>query len=78
MTTTKQTCMIIGDPVSQSLSPALHNYLYDLIGLADKFHFVAREISERDLSSCINDFRSGVRTRDWLHHASQANYYNAH
>lgn len=52
-----QLCMVIGDPIGHSLSPALHNAGYRAAGLADKFVYVACQVHP----DAIGDFMAGMR-----------------
>lgn len=53
-------CIIIGDPVEHSLSPAMHNAAYAALGL--DFVFVAAHVRPQDLSAALHGARvMGVR-----------------
>lgn len=49
---TKQ-CIIIGDPVEHSLSPAMHNAAYEALGIDDQFVFTASTVRPADLETVI-------------------------
>lgn len=55
-----QVCMVIGDPISQSLSPQMHTAAYEQIGCADKFKFIAKKVSTGELEEVVN----GARTQN--------------
>ncbi len=46
---------LIGDPVGHSVSPAMHNSAYDLLGL--DYHYETLRVEERDLKTAIDGFR---------------------
>lgn len=46
-------CLIIGDPVKHSLSPAMHNTAYKKLGIDNQFVFLAQKIKPVDLKSAI-------------------------
>lgn len=50
---TTKICMIIGDPVKHSLSPALHNAAYEAIGIDDQFVFVAAHVKAKNLKEVV-------------------------
>lgn len=53
-------CMIIGDPVEHSLSPAMHNKAYQKQGL--DFVFIGAKVTNQDLPKAIDGIRSlGIR-----------------
>lgn len=55
-------CVIIGDPVEHSLSPAMHNAGYEVLGIADKFVFVAAQVKSEQLKDVIGGVRAmGIR-----------------
>lgn len=49
--------MVIGDPISHSLSPNMHNAGYRALGIEDQFVYVACQVAVKD----IPDFIKGVR-----------------
>ncbi|HSW96739.1 MAG TPA: shikimate dehydrogenase [Candidatus Saccharimonadales bacterium] len=51
-------CLIIGDPVAQSLSPQMHNAGYETLGIDDKFVFLATRIVPKDLEAVIKGLRT--------------------
>jgi shikimate dehydrogenase len=50
--------MLIGDPVSGSLSPLLHNCGYQAAGISDKFIYVAAEVQAEILRDAIKGIRA--------------------
>jgi shikimate dehydrogenase len=50
-------CLIIGDPVAHSLSPAIHNAAYEELGLRD-YRFDARRVAAGDLADFMQEARS--------------------
>lgn len=55
-------CVIIGDPVEHSLSPAMHNAGYEALGIDDKFAFVAAHVKPEGLKDVVQGVRAmGVR-----------------
>jgi shikimate dehydrogenase len=53
-------CVVIGDPVEDSLSPQIHNAGYESLGIDDKFVYAACRIKAEDLAA----FVSGVKAMD--------------
>lgn len=54
----KNLCMVIGDPVSHSLSPDLHNAGYKKLGIDSEFAYEARPVKAEGLPGFINSIRS--------------------
>lgn len=55
-------CMIIGDPVEHSLSPAMHNAAYEALGIDDQFVFVASHVDIKKIEIVVNAVRViGIR-----------------
>lgn len=55
-------CVIIGDPVEHSLSPAMHNKAYEALGIDDQFVFVAARVKVEDVKSVAHAVRvMGIR-----------------
>lgn len=55
-------CIIIGDPIENSLSPQMHNAGYVASGLDGKFVFISAKAEEKDLNGAIEGIRSlGIR-----------------
>lgn len=46
-------CMIIGDPVEHSLSPAMHNRAYEALGIDDEFVYVATRVKIEDVKDAV-------------------------
>jgi shikimate dehydrogenase len=49
--------MIIGSPISHTLSPALHSALYSRFGLSDKFVFLAADVGGNQLCTLMQSFK---------------------
>jgi len=55
-------CIIIGDPVEHSLSPAMHNAAYKKLGIDDEFVFTACRVSVEKISTVVEAMRvMGIR-----------------
>lgn len=55
-------CMIIGDPVEHSLSPAMHNRAYEALGIDDEFVFIGARVKAGDVKEVVNAVRAmGIR-----------------
>ncbi|EKE15179.1 MAG: hypothetical protein ACD_12C00117G0002 [uncultured bacterium] len=50
-------CLIIGDPVTHSLSPAMHNAGYEALGIEDKFVFLGANVNIKDVGVTIQSMR---------------------
>jgi shikimate dehydrogenase len=54
-----KTCLIIGDPVSHSLSPAMHNAAYQALGIDTQYVFRAMQIKPENLCAAMqNELRA--------------------
>lgn len=51
-------CMIVGDPVSHSLSPAMHNAGYAALGRDAEFVFIASRVKKGALEQVLEAFRA--------------------
>ena len=55
-------CIVIGDPVEHSLSPAMHNAGYEALGIDDQFIFTAAKVKVEDVRDVVNSVRvMGIR-----------------
>src|SRR3990167_2361987 len=55
-------CIIIGDPVEHSLSPAMHNAAYKALGIDDQFVFTAAHVNVKDVKKVVDAVRvMGIR-----------------
>jgi shikimate dehydrogenase len=50
-------CLIIGDPVSHSLSPAMHNAGYETLGIDDQFVFLGAKVKVQDVGVAVDCMR---------------------
>jgi shikimate dehydrogenase len=50
-------CLIIGDPVSHSLSPAMHNAGYKALGIDDQFVFLGAKVKVEDIDAVTDAMR---------------------
>jgi shikimate dehydrogenase len=50
-------CLIIGDPVEHSLSPAMHNAGYEALGIDNRFVFLGAKVKTEDLSIVIETMK---------------------
>jgi shikimate dehydrogenase len=55
---TTKLCMIIGDPVEQSLSPLMHNAGYKAAGIESEFVYCAAKVSAEQLAGAIAGLRA--------------------
>lgn len=49
--------MVIGDPISHSLSPQMHNTGYEALGIDDQFVYVAAQVEPTYLDEAVRGFR---------------------
>jgi shikimate dehydrogenase len=54
---TTQLNIIIGSPVSNSLSPQLHSKLYSKFNIPEKYSFIAADIMPKDLCNLMQSFK---------------------
>lgn len=50
-------CLIIGDPVEHSLSPAMHNAGYEALGMDDRFVYLGAKVNVKDVEMVIQAMR---------------------
>lgn len=46
-------CIIIGDPVEHSLSPAMHNKAYESVGIDDQFVYIGARVKIENVKSVV-------------------------
>src|SRR3989344_3598158 len=46
-------CIIIGDPVEHSLSPAMHNRAYEELGIDNQFVYVGARVKIKNVRSVV-------------------------
>ncbi|MFZ2025975.1 MAG: shikimate dehydrogenase [Microgenomates group bacterium] len=51
-------CLIIGDPVGHSLSPLMHNVAYEVVGLGEKFVYLASNVHVSKMEEVISSVRT--------------------
>jgi shikimate dehydrogenase len=55
-------CMVIGDPVENSLSPQIHNAAYEHLGIDSEFVYVSSRVASEDLAAFVAGAKAmGVR-----------------
>lgn len=55
-------CIIVGDPVEHSLSPAMHNAAYESLGIDDQFVFTAARVDIKNIQQVVEVVRiMGIR-----------------
>jgi shikimate dehydrogenase len=50
-------CLIIGDPVAHSLSPAMHNAGYEALGIDNQFVFLGAKVNIKDVGVTVECMR---------------------
>ncbi len=50
-------CLIIGDPIEHSLSPAMHNAGYEALGIDDQFVYVGAKVKVEDVGAVVDAMR---------------------
>ena len=50
-------CLIIGDPVEHSLSPAMHNAGYEALGIDNQFVFLGAKVKIGDIETVVDAMR---------------------
>lgn len=56
----KQLCLVVGNPISHSRSPAIHEAALSRTGLSDRFLYGAISLEEEQLESLVQLVRDGV------------------
>jgi shikimate dehydrogenase len=55
-------CMIIGDPIEHSLSPRMHNAVYEALSIDDEFIFVGAHVKVEDVGQVVAGIKAmGIR-----------------
>lgn len=55
-----QICLVIGDPITQSRSPLIHNKAYEILGIQDKFTFQAQRVTPEELPAFMHSLRGSM------------------
>jgi len=50
-------CLIIGDPVAHSLSPAMHNAGYEALGIDDQFVFLGAQVKVENVELAVQTMK---------------------
>src|ERR1700739_1008013 len=50
-------CLVIGDPIAHSLSPAMHNAAYEALGLGSQYLFLPAKVSAVDLALKMSEVK---------------------
>ena len=50
-------CLIIGDPVEHSLSPAMHNAGFEALGIENQFVFLGAKVRVEDVGAAVQSMR---------------------
>lgn len=62
ITATTKLCIVIGDPVEDSLSPQIHNAGYERLGIEAEFVYAACRVRTQDLAAFVNGAKAmGIR-----------------
>ena len=57
-----KTCLIVGDPIAHSLSPAVHNAGYRALGIDTKYRYDLRQVKPDELEAFMREVRdTGIR-----------------
>lgn len=51
-------CMVIGNPIKQSLSPKMHNSGYRALGIENQFIYLAEKVAKKNLKSVLEKARA--------------------
>ena len=58
----KKLCIVIGDPISASLSPLMHSAAYNAIGIEEDFAFLPMLVPISQLEDAVRGIRAlGIR-----------------
>ncbi len=53
--TQRKVCLIIGDPVEHSLSPAMHNAAYIALNISSQYTFFAWQVKQEELANAMKE-----------------------
>lgn len=53
----KKICVVIGDPVTHSLSPDMHSAAYKALGVENEYQFTAKQVAPSELGAYMNEVR---------------------
>lgn len=51
-------CLVLGDPIEQTLSPLMHNKAYEALGIDDEFVYLAARVKIEDIKDAIKGVRA--------------------
>jgi len=58
--TNTKVCLVIGDPVAHSLSPAMHNAAYEALGLGSEYIFLPSRVTASDLALKMSEVKESA------------------
>jgi shikimate dehydrogenase len=58
--TNTKVCLVIGDPVAHSLSPAMHNAAYEALGLGSQYIFLPSRVTASDLALKMSEVKESA------------------
>ncbi len=58
--TNTKVCLVIGDPVAHSLSPAMHNAAYEALGLGSQYVFLPSRVTASELALKMSEVKESA------------------